>query len=174
MPTDTPTEVQNVADFFKTAAAGSPMTTLAACIASDVLFTDVRAQKINPARSVFRTSVPGIPNGTWSTPATTGNIAGVGTLRTAQAGRDQIANKHIGPIGSSAYSSGVLTTAFRIPMTAMLVAMITQQNVPSNGGVITVAPTIYHRSSATSTDAISAFLSDRVGTMRRRTLRVGE
>jgi len=173
-PDDTPLEVLAIAQHFATAGANEPMTRLSAAYPSNTLFTAVRAQKIAPTRSVYRTVTPGIPNGTFSTAATTGNLAAVVTLTTAIAGRDQIANKHIGPAPTTGIGDGLVSSAWKIPLNALGVEMIAPQAVVSNGGVIELVSCIFHRSSTTSTDVLSYLLSDRIGTMRRRTLRVGE
>ena len=173
-PDTTPNETFNIATHFATPGANEPMTRVAAIVPNNVAISEVRAQKVNAPREVYRSATPGIAVGTFSVPANTGNLAAVGTYTTAFAGRSETANKHIGPVGGIAIVDGGPSAGLAAAMENIMSEMRNPQGVVSNGGVIELLCCIFHRSSNTSSDVIAHRVSDRIGTMRRRTLRVGE
>lgn len=143
------------------------------CLPNNVQVGEVRAQIIAPVRYQAGIGVVNLP-GLQVQGATTGNIACALTFHTGLAARNQIANKHIGPLPTNTYSDGAPTLLYRDALDTLgsLMAQQFSQNVA--GGLIQMDPCIYHRGQGTNTKIITWTVTDRVGTLRRRTLRVGE
>lgn len=169
-----PRDLQDIAHEFTLAGPLKFSTLYRTCLATNYLITDATAQRIWPIRSVKTSESMGV-DGLASDVATTGNVAAVFTIRTQNAGRSEISNKHIGPLSNAEYNAGaVLPTLntnlviFALRHIASLVVTLTDTNS------ITLVPVIYHKSSGQTSLTDSIVVSDRIGTMRRRTLRVGE
>jgi len=147
-----------------------------ACLPSQYELDSIRGQIIAPNRRVYSETLRGVP-GTHLDTLETANLASVITLRTAFAGRNQVGNKHIGPIPSSGavMTLGELTGAYKTLLTTLAGALMASI-VPA--GIAAVArPCIYHPDGAVppNTDWVeSAIVGETVRVMRRRTVRLGE
>lgn len=174
--TQTPAlDTLDIATYFGTGGANTLLTKYLACLSQNVTVGSCIAQGIHPTRFV-KASVTVAQGGTVAADAPSGNTCGVVTLRTALAGRKQIANKHIGPIAGSSAAFGSPVTALRTALQDVGIQLITSRtvNCTTAGQTIPLEPVIFHRGDKTSTGLESYVVSDRIGTLRRRTLRVGE
>lgn len=104
--------------------------------------------------------------GTYGAVASTDNLAATLTLRTNHAGRNQIANKHIGPLPDGSYSNGVLIAGYITLLSQLGTALLVTQ-VTSTG--LACQPIVNHPA-AGSDPALTTSSSARVGTMARRTV----
>lgn len=165
----------DIVTFFTNTAAGTLQANYRNCLADNVTINRVNAQGIWPIRFIRQQAV--VANaGTWGATAVTGNVAGVLTLRTALSGRKQVSNKHIGPIASNAMAAGAPVAGLTTALGNLVISMVTSRVVDCTtaGQTMTLDPCIFHRSTGTSDLIESGNSSDRIGTMRSRTLRVGE
>lgn len=172
------TPAQDTEDILATmtgTGAADLLTKYRACLGTNVTIDEAVVQGIWPTRFVRR-SVGLALGGSMADTADTGNVAGVVTMRTELAGRGQIANKHIGPPGRSGLNTGSISndllSALNI-LGAQLAADV-QVALSAAGQSIEMVPVIFHRASGTSNPIDDHIVSGRVGTMRRRTLRVGQ
>lgn len=168
--TDGSDQLQELADFFASGADGTMLNLYLLCLSSEVTCSEARVQKIKPIRTRYFSSSVGA-NGVGGL-ANTGNVATVGTLVSDLAGRDQVGNKHVGPIPADTYAAGA-------PTNAQLIAMgnfMNQLKLPHTtlATSISIAPILFHRATGLYNYVTQYRLSTRVGTLRRRTLRVGE
>lgn len=147
----------------------------AACLGNNVQIREVIAQAIHPTRFV-RASLALAVDGAGLTPASTGNIAGTITLRTFLAGRDQVAVKHVGPPMDEGVNAGAPSAGLFNALNTLGSGLVSNRIVDCTtaGETITLEPVIFHRASGTASGLADWVVSDRIGTMRRRTLRVGE
>lgn len=168
------TDLAAISMWFTEGDANKVLQPYLSCLAQDVLVESVRAQKISGVRSVYKETAINT-GGLVGFDAVTGNVAFPITLKTDLAGRNQVANKHIGPLPSNFIDSGKLNVAANPNIvnleTELLDSVVV---VPGVGETITLFPVIFHKSNQTSDFITSAQHGDRIGTMRRRTLRVGE
>lgn len=143
------------------------------CLGSDYTIREVNAQAIHPIRHV-KASVNLAYSGQFIGTITSGNLAAIITLRTQLAGRTQVSNKHIGPLAQESLSGGA--PGFGLPAAlANFGAKLTQNEVaPAGPNSITLVPVIFHRDSGQHDVVLNHVVGTRLGTMRRRTLRVGE
>lgn len=154
-----------MADF---GTAGQPGYALKQVMATNVTISRIDTQMIYPGRSAFVTGSYAQP-GNFGADADTDNIAAVLTMRTAFSGRSQVANKHIGPLPKTAYNNGVLTAGYIAKLALLGTALIASVNLASP---LTLRPIVNHPG-ATYDVTTNTSSSGRVGTMRRRTVRVG-
>lgn len=171
---NTTEDAQSIALFFSdTTFQANFVQQYRSCISNLARIRTVSAQAIHPTRHV-RASISVDYPGLFTGASPTGNVAATITLRTQLAGRTQVANKHIGPMGTNAYSSGSLESTY-VPILANFGAgMTTNKVVPAGVNTIELVPVIFHKKTGLHDVAVSHVVTDRVGTMRRRTLRVGE
>lgn len=140
------------------------------CLSGDYSLLAVRAQVIKPVRLAY-TEIPRVVSGLGGV-SNLSNVSGCLTLRTLNAGRNQVANKHIGPLPDAASLSGRLTVAFKADMDALGDALkATIQPVP---GGATYAPIIYHRATDSWDAIVAHVVGDSTRVQRRRTVGVGE
>lgn len=143
------------------------------CLGTNYTLDFIHAQKIYPVRFRRRTEVRGVP-GTGGAAATTSNLAMVISLHGEEAGRDQIANKHVGPIPTDVlfYDEGVLEAAGKSAQLALANQLILDVGA---AGWYTMKPCIYHRATVIpKSDYITGHvLPEQVRVMRRRTVRLG-
>lgn len=147
-----------------------------ACLPPEYELDSIRGQIIAPNRRVYAEQLRGVP-GTHLDTMETANLAAVITLRTAFAGRNQVGNKHIGPLPSAGAVMvlGELTGAYKALLTTLATALMS--NIVPVGIAAVARPVIYHADGAVppNTDWVeSAIIGETVRVMRRRTVRLGE
>lgn len=132
----------------------------------------IRAQAIKPVRSVAieRNIVAG--SGTHPDAATVANDAAVLTFRTQLAGRNQVSNKHIGPVPDGVSDQGLIIPAYRTLMGTLGTRMLSP--VVPVGWASSLLAVVPHIASGTGTEMYSFIAQDTSRVMRRRTVRVGE
>lgn len=160
-----------IANFFAAPGAGSPLAAYLACLPSNYQCEAVRAQRVGPNRSVYIDSVVDLP-GTFDDICLTANLQHPVEFFTANAGRSQIGVKKIGPAPTSAVVAGAPTNDYKFVLDTFADEFIDSQIVVMGGP--TVIPVIYHVGNNQSDPIFSYRIPNRTGTMRRRTLRVGE
>jgi len=159
---------------FSDTGTGTMTSRLRSCIGSNVIIREVVCQPIWPQRLVKR-SISTVYNGPGGSTSTTGNVSSVITLRTVFAGRNQVANKHVGPPPKDDIAAGLLIGTTPIALQNFGATLVSNQTVPADGAnTIVLVPVIFHKDTGGHDIVVSSVASDRVGTMRRRTLRVGE
>ena len=166
--------LNGIIDYVDPAGANSLGDVYLKCLPENVTMREIWAQKIYPARGVKRSKATSY-TGLWPTAdATTGNIDAVITLRTDKAGRSQVGNKHIGPLGSDAYTNGLVSASLQLAMETLGEGLVNALNTPSNGQY---DPCIYHRNgdgAAAKSDLVSSYvIQTTVRTIRRRTVGLG-
>jgi len=147
-----------------------------ACLPSQYDLQTVRCQIIAPNRRVYYERIRNQP-GTHAENMETTNLAGVITLRTDFAGRNQVGNKHIGPLPATGavMSAGELTGAYKTLLGTLATALMSNLTLAAIGAV--AKPVIYHGGDTVPplTDWIkTAIVGETVRVMRRRTVRLGE
>jgi len=163
---------QEIAGEIESEAAGMTFRYLA-CLPSNYSLKKVRFQVISPIRYQYAV-VSSSKVGANSNPAKTGNVAAVVTLQTGVAGRSEIANKHIGPCPGSSFDEGAPEAAYTDVLDDLGNELVTVYSAVIAGSAVELTPVIFHRAINQSSPVIIWQTSDRIGTMRRRTLRVGE
>lgn len=115
-----------------------------------------------------------MPEGTEAAQPSPPNVAAVITLKTDKAGRDQVANKHLGAVPLGFYVAGILTED-AINVYDNVAASLTNTIPVSNGAdEFDLIPVIYHRSGLTTSDTITQRqVNNTVRVMRRRTVGLG-
>lgn len=138
---------------------------------------EIRAQVISPVRRVQYSVLQVGQLGTNGGVGNVTNLAAVITMRTALAGRDQVANAHIGPIPSDISSAGSLDATYRLTMSD-LKDIFLQVITPDGFDVASWTPCIYHSKAVLPAprynDIASAIVQTTTRTMRRRTVGRGE
>lgn len=170
-PESVPVDLQTTANWFAAAGPASILQLYANCIGQNCVIQTVRAQRIFPVRTLFIEATAAI-YGLSGSDANTGNIQNPVTLVTQLAGRKQVATKKIGPTRVDSFGSGAPTPLQMTRLGLLGAAMAAETTVP--GLVIVLTPVIFHKQSNTWDDMYTYKVSDRVGTLRRRTLRIGE
>jgi len=133
-----------------------------------------RAQKIAPVRYVGAIQNRGIA-GTSGHGALTANTQGSVTFRTVLSGRDQVATKHVGPLGNTAtvMEGGLLKAATQAALVTLATAM--RQVIVITAGGTTFEPCIFHKAPPGSYTLInSALVGDTTRVQRRRTVGLGK
>lgn len=167
-------DLQDITNAFASLAPLSLLSLYRPCLATDYTINENTAQRVSPQRSVKVVRVQS-DAGTGGGTAVTGNTAAVFTLKTINAGRSQVANKHVGPIATADYSAGKIGGALSTALALFAARFTASYAIPLTSlENLVLVPIIYHRATATDDLTDSIAVSDRVGTMRRRTLRVGE
>ena len=144
------------------------------CLPTNYDIREVAAQAISPQRHV-KVGISVVYGGTAGGTAITGNVAATVTLKTQLAGRSQISNKHIGPIPTAGYNNGLIIGTLFSDLGTLGIQLSANQTVPAGAtNTIKLAAVIFHKEFGQHDLIYNSVVSDRVGTMRRRTLRVGE
>jgi len=105
----------------------------------------------------------------------TANQAAVITLQSDFAGRDQVSNKHIGPIPQdvTVQDEGNLTVAYKTLLDTLMVGLLSA--VTQIGGTLVFKPVIFHSTGVVNHDILSAgYVQETIRVMRRRTVGQGE
>lgn len=164
-------ELEGLADYFSDVGIGAFLPTYLAVLPTNLSVDACRVQRIAPIRSVYVQKSLTL-TGSFGESATTGNLQSPITLHSVKAGRAQIAVKKIGPIPPSAFDGGAQKASYRTLLNNLGLALINVAVVTDPP--MTLEPVIYHKAILQSDLVIGYRIPTRVGTMRRRTLRVGE
>ena len=141
-----------------------------ALLNNDYTLITIKAQVIKPVRLAYVSKEVARP-GTGGA-GTVANDSACLTLRTANAGRDQVSNKHIGPVPDGVSVAGRLDVAYKADVAVLGDKMIASVQPVALGPIYT--PVVYHRFPDT-TDAVAGFIvGDQSRVQRRRTVGVGE
>jgi len=143
------------------------------CLPNNYALKKVRVQVISPIRYQYAV-VSSTKTGSQTTSAKTGNVAAFITLQTGIAGRREVANKHIGPLPGNVFDNGAPFATYVDKLDDLGSQMCTAYDKTVDGSAIVMKPVIWHRTITQSSEVKIWQTSDRIGTMRRRTLRVGE
>jgi len=144
-----------------------------ACCPTNYTLDYIWIQNIRPTRWGKFTFGDNSP-GTWAADAPTANTSGVITRRGDLAIRKAVSTLHV-PISSTAdvMADGLLTPAFKTPMTALAVEVI--KSITTAGTVVTYFPVIDNGPGGADFQVItSAFVQETARVMRRRTVGLGE
>lgn len=148
------------------------MTPYLACLPAVYSLSEIRAQRVWPTRIAYRSIGFGGAVGTNAGAATVANDSACITLRTAFAGRKQVANMHIGPVPDTVSVAGLITAAYKVTLNVLGPKLVTSF-VPVGSGSLLV-PVIFHRATHDN-DLVQQFiLGDQSRVQRRRTVGVGE
>lgn len=161
-----------IANLLLPGGAINVLTAYLAALPPQYTIDEIRIQKVSPAprTAYFSVGLGGAP-GTHADAATVANDAACITMRTQKAGRNQVANVHIGPVPDAVSAAGLLINAYKVILTALGTKLVTS-GVPVGSGSI-IAPTILHK--AGGDDLIQQFLiGPQSRVQRRRTVGVGE
>lgn len=145
-----------------------------ACLPADYSLTKWVAQKTNPIRYAYVKVDRNTP-GTHAGACEETNLAACITMSGYLAGRDQIANKHIGPLpgGATVRTDGLLVLAYKGLLDTLGLALASVIILPVTG--VTLAPCIPHTAALGTYSTIADNeTQDTIRVMRRRTVRVGE
>lgn len=169
-------ELGGIADWFKDTLAGAPVANkLRAFMPTGCVIDRVRVQKIYPTRSVFIAGIINQPGGGGPGPSTV-NLCATFALHTVNAGKNQLAKYHPGPMPDNFWDNGALTVAGVNALTALGIAAAAPTSAPFGVNAIQLVPTIFHRNTFTVprwTDAVGYRVNTIVRTERRRTLGLG-
>jgi len=164
--------LQEVIDDVAAAGTLDIETAYRATLPPEYQLTEIRAQQILATRSAYTSQFPGAAVGTWATSALTGNRSSVITLRTPEAGRNQVANMKIGPAPDDSSVDGSLTVAYKAALAALGSKLVTTFTMAN--GVVVLAPVIFHRATNTKTVTGNFILNPFARVERRRTVGLGE
>jgi len=164
--------LQDIIDEVAAGGNGDLQTPYLDALPPEFSLTEIRAQVISPIRSAYSSQLFVAAPGVWAGAATKPNGAAVITQRTAQAGRNQVANAHIGPLADNASVNGILTGAYKTALGALGSAMINEWGVGALP--VTMVPVIFHRATTTYDDIENFAVNDYARVMRRRTVGLGE
>lgn len=132
------------------------------------------AQKIAPTRLRYEVYARNTP-GTHANDTETGNQAAVITLETEAAGRNQVCNKHIGPIPQDPVTqdNGLVTAAYAATLDNLRTALLA--GLVSVGLGVTLEPCIYHRANPNTPSYLeTGYVQTTLRVMRRRTVGFGK
>jgi len=163
-------DLNRIGSFFAFGGAGSLINAYLACMGANYSTEFIRTQVIRQDRSVY-VDTPIVLPGTFGGIAQTGNLQFPITLHTDNGGRNQVSVKKIGPAPVGSYQAGEPDPVF---LAGPLSVLGTELKSPQQtvGTVTIMLPIVAHPDF--DGDLITGVrLPNRVGTMRRRTLRVG-
>lgn len=170
--TQTVTEdLEEIATWFGDESAGDHLDTYLSAVGTDFTLDEIRTQVLKPTRSAFVTLSKGLP-GLYDSTTLTTNLQTPVTFRTADAGRSQVAVKKIGPPPLGTYVSGEPTAPYKVILQDFAERWYERYIVGAS--LIDLHPIVYHPVTGTGSLIQTWAIGDRIGTMRRRTLRVGE
>jgi len=164
-------DLGNVLLTIEPGGAGDMTTAYLDVMPSNYQLYEIRAQRIYPTRSAYLDNPLVAATGTEGTAAIVPNDASVITFRTADSGRNQVSNVHMGPLPSDAAAAGVLTG----PYIAKLTTLAGKWDTPLAivGWTGTLKPTIFHKATATDNEIIDFTVWPQSRVMVRRTLNRG-
>lgn len=165
-------DLNDILNNIRIGGAFDKTTSYLACLPPQYALDAMRAQRIRAVRSSYVQQVVAAAPGTWAGAATVANDSAAITLRTANAGRNQRATKHIGPVADNMSAAGLLVVAAAPPLTSLGNALIQAFAPVGSGSVVT--PVIFHRASNTWDVTDRFILGDQSRTQRRRTVGLGE
>lgn len=139
------------------------------CLSTDYTMLAIRSQTIHPVRVAYvQTAAVHLGAGGVGTVA---NDSAALTLRTATAGRDQVATKHIGPIPDDASVSGVLTVSMQERLNLLGSVMTVPIQIAPAG--LTFTPVIFHKATGTHNTITTHIVGEQSRVQRRRTVGLG-
>lgn len=145
-----------------------------ACMPTDYSLSYWQAQKTNPVRYAYGRIMRGSA-GTHAGPCEESNLAAVITMTTLLAGRDQVSNKHIGPLpgGGTVRNEGEIVIAYKNLLDTLGTALVATVTLAGTG--VTLVPCIPHAAPlGTYTTIFDHTVQEQIRVMRRRTVRFGE
>lgn len=164
----------DAANSFLPGEANDPLTlAYLDCLATDYTLNEIRVQRIYVVRDVYGAVYEALA-GTGLGTCVEGISATPITLVSDAAGRSEIAVKHIGPVPTAGMSAGAPTVSQRDKLAVLGDEITADRTFPSPAGPVVCTPCIWHRAIAQSSLVVGYRISDRVGTVRRRILRLGE
>jgi hypothetical protein len=145
------------------------------CLPDSYTFVATRGQLIWPTR--FRQRLTAEAAAGFVTSAATPNIAAIITFQTLKAGRDQVANKHIGPWPVTFQTQGSLTAGGQTQLDALKATIAAPIDLQAtNFGLW--SPCIFHKTpkpgGLVADDVTQSTTNPFTRTMRRRTVGLGE
>lgn len=164
-------DLGTLAGHFSSVVAFGILDSYRKCLPTDATIDFVRIQQTIPSRSVYLDN-PLAVVGLFPQVASTGNLQFPITLHTAAGGRNQISVKKIGPAPNTTYTDGEPDPVYKAGPLSIFANVLRQQQITA-APVITLDPVVPHPFTVDD-PVIGARLPTRVGTMRRRTVRVGE
>jgi len=166
-------DLNAVLDQLAMGAADDYVTPYLALMPQQYAIFAMTAQAITPVRSVKVTRAINPPaSGTHASPATVANDAAVLTFRTDLGGRNQVSNRHIGPVPDSVSDQGLIIPAYRLLMGTFATRLLSPvAPVGLGGNMDAVVP---HVKTGTKNVLKTFVAQDTSRVMRRRTVRVGE
>jgi hypothetical protein len=132
-----------------------------------------QVQKVRGTRGAYRQYARGTP-GLLAVDARTANVAGVVTLKTDFGGRNQISNKHVGPLPDNAvyYTAGSLTALMKGFLTTLQGGLLSFCFAALQGWQFD--PVILHKTGPTISNTLTTgIVQPTVRVMRRRTVGLG-
>jgi len=143
-----------------------------ACLQNAYTMTETRAQRIYPVRSAYRSVRYAADNAGSAGAGTVANDSAAITLRGANAGRKNVATKHIGPIPDSASALGLLTNAYKVILQAFIAKITIGINMVGTAGRL--EPRILNKPLGQKQPIVNAIIGDQSRVQRRRTVGLGE
>lgn len=141
---------------------------------ADYLLTQWSGQMVYPNRYAKKFQTRDVA-GTNAGATETANQSCVITLQSDYSGRDQVSNKHIGPLPQTAgvQVNGLISAGYKALMFALRVQL--SMRFENIGGTIQLDPVIYHRTGVGGhfDNITDGYEQTTVRTMRRRTVGVG-
>lgn len=142
-----------------------------ACLSNQYSLSEIRAQVVRPDRSAFvARSYVDVFGNAGASPLS--NTTAAITMRTANAGRNQVSTVKIGPIPAAFVASGELTPAARVQLNSMRDWLAFSITADVTG--IVLAPIIWHAPGLTFDAIIGGTLQPQARVMVRRTVGRGE
>jgi len=169
---DTKDQLEKILTFFNDPlGAGKPFNELLDCQTDEVKYQDARIQRIYPSRTVYYSQVcTGI--GTAAGNAASANIAAVVRKRSDKVGRTGIGSVHVAGIAEVSMTNGLLEPGLMTELGEFGESLEGTYAMPAS--VLQVAFVTSNGLNAWETKVTETTVDDRVKTMRRRTLRIGE
>lgn len=150
---------------------GKPFNELLDCQTNQVMYSEARIQRIYPFRTVYYPQ-PCTGVGTGAGNAASANIAAVVRKRSNKIGRTGIGSVHVAGIAEVSMTSGLIEPGLVTELSEFGATLKDQYTMPAS--TLAVRFCTANGLNADETIVTATSVDDRVKTMRRRTLRVGE
>lgn len=162
--------LQNVANRFGDVAQ-APLTSWRPLIAADLVWDEVRAQKVFPTRTVYQKDAIGVA-GTHADPCEMPNLAMSIEKRTLHAGRKGVGRIQMGGVPNSVIENGMFTVGYLNAAQLCWESILGDITIAADSSIYRVC--LWDGDTVTSEDDLfDVQAKDTVRTMHRRTLRVG-
>lgn len=172
-PFDERTVCENIAERMSAGGANIIEGPLLNAMPSNYTLTGIHVQKIWPVR-FRRFSLPLAAAGAIANAALSANVSTCLSMHSDEAGRSQVANKHVGPLATAVgwYTGGELTAGYKAVLDALGAALLSDITA---AGWYNIVPTIFHRGDVVPkwNDIVGLVREDTVRVMRRRTVGLG-